>query len=142
MPDTSPKHPLDLTVLDTFIATVGTQPILDAGCGAGRISRYIADRGGRVVGVDLSPEMIAQGQARHLTSTCLSHRSPSCRTATRLLAGCCSGIPRSTCPSETWLEPSMRPSAWWRRVAMCWSRSSPGWGRATCSSTTASTART
>lgn len=65
MPDTSPEHPLDLTVLDTFIATVGTQPILDAGCGAGRISRYIADRGGRVVGVDLSPQMIAQGRARH-----------------------------------------------------------------------------
>ncbi|QDO90517.1 class I SAM-dependent methyltransferase [Ornithinimicrobium ciconiae] len=65
MPDTRPEDPLDLAMLDSFIASVSGQPVLDAGCGAGRISRYIADRGGRVEGVDLSPEMIAQGRAAH-----------------------------------------------------------------------------
>lgn len=65
MPDTSREHPLDLAILDTFIAMVGRQRILDGGCGAGRISRYIADRGGRVHGVDLSPQMISQARAQH-----------------------------------------------------------------------------
>lgn len=65
MPDTGPEHPLDLAVLDTFVARVDGHPVLDAGCGAGRISRYLTDRGGRVVGVDLSPQMISQGRAAH-----------------------------------------------------------------------------
>lgn len=65
MADTSREHPRDLAVIDDFIAMVDHRPVLDAGCGAGRISRYLTDRGVRVQGVDLSPQMIAQGMARH-----------------------------------------------------------------------------
>lgn len=65
MPDTSREHALDLAVLDAFIEMVEGRLVLDAGCGAGRISRYLADRGVAVQGVDLSPRMIAQGRARH-----------------------------------------------------------------------------
>ncbi|MFV2084801.1 class I SAM-dependent methyltransferase [Micromonospora sp. LOL_021] len=39
--------------------------MLDAGCGAGRMSRYLADRDCRVVGVDLSPGMIAMARRDH-----------------------------------------------------------------------------
>ncbi|BAL88915.1 putative methyltransferase [Actinoplanes missouriensis 431] len=43
----------------------GTDRVLDAGCGAGRMSRYLADRGCRVEGVDLSPGMIAMARRDH-----------------------------------------------------------------------------
>ncbi|RIV40097.1 class I SAM-dependent methyltransferase [Micromonospora radicis] len=36
--------------------------VLDAGCGTGRMSRYLADRGCRVQGVDLSPGMVAMAR--------------------------------------------------------------------------------
>jgi SAM-dependent methyltransferase len=39
--------------------------ILDAGCGTGRHTTYLADRGGGVVGVDQSPEMLARVLAKH-----------------------------------------------------------------------------
>jgi 2-polyprenyl-3-methyl-5-hydroxy-6-metoxy-1,4-benzoquinol methylase len=38
--------------------------VLDVGCGVGRWSRLLAARGARVVGVDLSPTMIAQARDR------------------------------------------------------------------------------
>jgi SAM-dependent methyltransferase len=38
--------------------------VLDVGCGVGRWSRLLAARGASVVGVDLSPTMIAQAQQR------------------------------------------------------------------------------
>lgn len=57
-------------VLDAFaeeVADVG--PVLDVGCGPGHVSAYLAARGLKVRGVDLSPGMV--GQARiaypHLT---------------------------------------------------------------------------
>jgi ubiquinone/menaquinone biosynthesis C-methylase UbiE len=46
--------------------TAGTR-ILDVGCGIGRWSRLLAARGAHVVGVDLSPTMIAQAQHRAAT---------------------------------------------------------------------------
>ena len=36
--------------------------ILDAGCGAGPVSRYLAQRGAEVVGVDISDELIARAR--------------------------------------------------------------------------------
>src|SRR5690242_13365543 len=38
--------------------------VLDVGCGVGRWSCRLARRGASVIGVDLSPTMIAQAQAR------------------------------------------------------------------------------
>jgi ubiquinone/menaquinone biosynthesis C-methylase UbiE len=38
--------------------------VLDAGCGSGAQCEWLADEGAEVIGVDLSPEMIAQAQQR------------------------------------------------------------------------------
>jgi ubiquinone/menaquinone biosynthesis C-methylase UbiE len=68
LPDTRPEARLDLAMIDTFAEAVtlgeDTQ-ILDAGCGAGRMSRYLADRRCRVEGVDLSSNMIAMARRDH-----------------------------------------------------------------------------
>ena len=39
--------------------------VLDAGCGPGRITRYVADRDLDVVGVDIAPGMIEQARLAH-----------------------------------------------------------------------------
>lgn len=61
LPDTRAETPRDLALVDAFADLVGTADgarILDAGCGTGRMSRYLAARGCHVEGVDLSPRMI------------------------------------------------------------------------------------
>jgi ubiquinone/menaquinone biosynthesis C-methylase UbiE len=66
-PDTRAEAPLDLAMVDAFAEALpgpGCQ-VLDAGCGAGRMSRYLADRGCRVEGVDLSPGMVAMARRDH-----------------------------------------------------------------------------
>ena len=46
--------------------TAGDDPrVLDAGCGAGRMSAYLADRGCHVQGVDLSPRMVEMARRDH-----------------------------------------------------------------------------
>ncbi|MFV2021177.1 class I SAM-dependent methyltransferase [Micromonospora sp. LOL_023] len=72
LPDTRAEAPLDLAMVDAFAEAVragsgpGDDPlVLDAGCGAGRMSQHLADRGCRVVGVDLSPGMIAMARRDH-----------------------------------------------------------------------------
>jgi SAM-dependent methyltransferase len=68
LPDPRAEAPLDLAMIDAFIdavRTTGDRRILDAGCGAGRMSRYVADRGCRVEGVDLSPNMVAMARRDH-----------------------------------------------------------------------------
>lgn len=49
---TEPEAPLDLAMVDTFVPAMtedggSDDPprVLDAGCGTGRMSRYLADRG-------------------------------------------------------------------------------------------------
>lgn len=66
-PGTEPEAPIDLAVLNQFVAVLDTpRPrVLDAGCGTGRISRYLADRGCVLVGVDLSPGMVAMARRDH-----------------------------------------------------------------------------
>lgn len=46
-----------------LVAPAGS--VLDAGCGTGRIARYLVDRGLSVVGVDLSPGMLAMARRDH-----------------------------------------------------------------------------
>jgi ubiquinone/menaquinone biosynthesis C-methylase UbiE len=50
--------------LDPWIRVKEGDRVLDVGCGVGRWSRLLAARGARVLGVDLSPTMIAQARSR------------------------------------------------------------------------------
>jgi ubiquinone/menaquinone biosynthesis C-methylase UbiE len=62
LPDTRAEARLDLAMIDAFAEAVTSGEearVLDAGCGAGRMSRYLADRGCLVEGVDLSEHMVA-----------------------------------------------------------------------------------
>ncbi|MBT9254657.1 class I SAM-dependent methyltransferase [Phycicoccus sp. MAQZ13P-2] len=55
-------------MLDHFVGRVvagGGAHVLDAGCGTGRMARYLVDRGLSVVGVDLSPGMLAMARRDH-----------------------------------------------------------------------------
>lgn len=68
LPDTRAEAPLDLGVIDHFIASLPASgsPVLDAGCGTGRMLGHLAARGvANRVGVDLSPGMIAHARAAH-----------------------------------------------------------------------------
>lgn len=47
-----------------FLGDLGGREVLDTGCGEGRSSRHLADRGAKVTGIDISPGMIAQARRR------------------------------------------------------------------------------
>lgn len=51
--------PLDRALLQAFVELVGSDIIADVGCGPGHVTRYLAELHTDVVGVDLSPAMIA-----------------------------------------------------------------------------------
>lgn len=68
LPDTRAEAPIDLAMVDSFVEAVGVAAavqVLDAGCGAGRMSRYLADRGLNVQGIDLSPGMVSEARRAH-----------------------------------------------------------------------------
>ena len=68
LPDTRAEATLDLAMVDAFAEAVTSGDdalVLDAGCGAGRMSRYLAERGCLVQGVDLSPSMVAMARRDH-----------------------------------------------------------------------------
>ncbi len=69
LPDTSAETSLDLAMVDSFADAVTTSStaarVLDAGCGTGRMSRYLAERHCDVEGVDLSPGMIKMARQHH-----------------------------------------------------------------------------
>ena len=51
--------PIDCQLLDRFVERANViGPACDMGCGPGHVARYIHDRGGHVIGIDLSPAMI------------------------------------------------------------------------------------
>jgi SAM-dependent methyltransferase len=55
--------PLDRQLLDQFAdRTRGRGPVCDLGCGPGHVARYLRERGADVIGVDLSPAMVAQAR--------------------------------------------------------------------------------
>lgn len=51
--------PADRALLDLVAAAASGGIVADVGCGPGRVAHYLADRGARVVGFDLSPAMCA-----------------------------------------------------------------------------------
>ncbi len=68
LPDMTVEAPLDLSVLSAFVqlaqeAAVG--PVAEVGCGAGRVTAHLAKRELRVVGLDLSPRMVAAARSAH-----------------------------------------------------------------------------
>lgn len=66
LPDTRAETRLDLAMVDTFVDHVrDAGEVLDAGCGTGRLTRYLADHGCTVRGLDLSPGMVAAGRRAH-----------------------------------------------------------------------------
>lgn len=55
------NKPMDRAMLDQFAARMrGRGIVCDMGCGPGHVGRYLADRGVDMIGVDLSPGMLAQ----------------------------------------------------------------------------------
>lgn len=57
---------LEVAMLEDFGTRVrGRGRVLDAGCGPGRMTQFLADRGVDAFGVDLSPEMVRIARTRH-----------------------------------------------------------------------------
>jgi ubiquinone/menaquinone biosynthesis C-methylase UbiE len=53
------QKPLDRAMLQAFTELAGEGTIADVGCGPGHVTRFLATRNVRVVGIDISPGMIA-----------------------------------------------------------------------------------
>lgn len=61
LPGLNAETRLDVAMIDDFAnrcAQAQLGPVADAGCGTGRVSAYLAERGLEVIGIDLSPGMI------------------------------------------------------------------------------------
>ncbi|AGZ43740.1 class I SAM-dependent methyltransferase [Actinoplanes friuliensis] len=61
--------PLDRALLTAFLELAGHGTVADVGCGPGHVTRFLADRHPGVIGVDLSPGMIAIARERVPDST-------------------------------------------------------------------------
>lgn len=61
--------PLDRALLRGFLELCGEGTVADVGCGPGHVTRFLAQHHPEVIGVDLSPEMVAvaRGRAPELT---------------------------------------------------------------------------
>jgi SAM-dependent methyltransferase len=57
--------PLERRLLDAFCEMAPPGAIADIGCGPGHITGFLAERRDDVLGVDLSPEMVALARRRH-----------------------------------------------------------------------------
>jgi SAM-dependent methyltransferase len=51
--------PLDRALLAAFVELAAEGPIADVGCGPGHVSRFLAAQNARVIGIDISPGMLA-----------------------------------------------------------------------------------
>lgn len=56
--------PLDRALLEGFLELTGAGTIADVGCGPGHVTRFLAARHPTVLGIDLSPGMIAVARER------------------------------------------------------------------------------
>ena len=62
------EGPIDRALLVAFVELVsgsGVGPVADVGCGPGRVAAFLAAQGIDVVGVDLSPAMLAVARSTH-----------------------------------------------------------------------------
>jgi SAM-dependent methyltransferase len=66
MVDELAERPIERGLLDALVALTAPlgKPIADLGCGPGHVTRYLAERGARALGVDLSPRMIEAARRR------------------------------------------------------------------------------
>lgn len=66
-PGTEPEARVDVAMVEHLLALLppDRRHVLDAGCGTGRMARFLTDRGCSVVGVDLSPGMLAMARRDH-----------------------------------------------------------------------------
>ena len=62
------ERPIERGLLDEIVrasrGSGGRGTIADIGCGPGHVTRYLADRGAEVLGIDLSPAMIDVARVR------------------------------------------------------------------------------
>ncbi|HZX03561.1 DUF480 domain-containing protein [Kribbella sp.] len=56
--------PFERWLLDRVIADAGGRPVVEVGAGPGHVTAYLADRDADAVGIDLSPEMVAEARRR------------------------------------------------------------------------------
>lgn len=59
------EAPFERWLLERVVDLAGGHPVADVGCGPGLISVYLRDHGARVVGSDLSAEMVARARLTH-----------------------------------------------------------------------------
>jgi len=56
--------PFETWLLDRVVAQAAGGPVVDAGCGPGHVTAYLADAGADAVGIDLTPGMVAEARRR------------------------------------------------------------------------------
>lgn len=63
------EGPVDRALLHAFVESLGESagPVADAGCGPGRVAAFLSARGIDIVGVDVSPAMLAVARDAHPT---------------------------------------------------------------------------
>ena len=64
---------------DAAVLAHCTGPTLDIGCGPGRMSEHLAERGIGVLGIDIVPEAVAQTRARGAQRPAPRRVRPRCR---------------------------------------------------------------
>ncbi|CUR55369.1 conserved hypothetical protein [metagenome] len=57
--------PFETWLLDRVIAHAAGRSVVEVGTGSGHIAAYLAQGGADALGIDLSPEMVAQARSRH-----------------------------------------------------------------------------
>ena len=107
--------PLDRGLLDAVAELAGGGPVADVGCGPGHVAAYLAGRGARTVGLDLSPGMCAVATGRGRAGCRRGHdRAAACEQAP--WRGWCACTPSSTStrrrgPSRTGSSPGCSRTA-------------------------------
>jgi uncharacterized protein YceH (UPF0502 family) len=56
--------PFERWLLERVVAEAGSRPVMDAGCGPGHVTAFLAAAGADARGIDLTPEMVQQAQDR------------------------------------------------------------------------------